>query len=293
MKGVAIGRGVDGRPVWQAGCSESMSCVGLRTRPCEPRRPFTKGRVGRLVRLVRTNLPAGGTFVDATDLNAQALDRRARQPGRYRRAVGCVPAKTHAEGRVPACAGLEQTDGVAMRLCPRRRIGLDGLASHEGRGFGAPHWCPGKACRVDREGGHLHACSEGLSRGPAVRPVTWGRKGGFRDDQGAAVQPVELPAAEGPEDPRRLRLRPHPRPRRGGAQEAAVAVEPAREEEPRLRRPLRHRRDAPGPGLREGVPPERPQSSGTISCRSFVSETNPFEWSRMKGNARRWRHLTR
>ncbi len=129
-------------------------------------------------------------------------------------AVGCVPAKTHAEGRVPACAGLEQTGGVAMCLCPRRRIGFDGLASHEGRGFGAPHWCPGKACRVDREGGRPHACSEGLSRGPAVRPVTWGRKGGFRDGQCAGVQPVELPAAQA----KATIARPEPTPTKRGSE---------------------------------------------------------------------------
>lgn len=45
MKSVVIRCDVDGRPVWQADCSEFMSYVGFRTRPCEPRHPFTKGKV--------------------------------------------------------------------------------------------------------------------------------------------------------------------------------------------------------------------------------------------------------
>ena len=46
---------------------------------------------------------------------------------------------------------------------------------------------------------------------------------------------------------------------RGGAAQAAGAREPARAQEPGVHRARRHREDAPGPGLRAGVLPERLQ----------------------------------
>lgn len=58
---------------------------------------------------------------------------------------------------------------------------------------------------------------------------------------------------------RRLRLRPHTRAGCGGAAQAAGAREPPRTQEPGVHRARRHREDAPGPGLRAGVLPERLQ----------------------------------
>lgn len=130
-----------------------------------------------------------------TDLNAQALEWCAKQSGRYRRAVDCVPADSHAAKCLPAASELAGTQELALYLCPLRSISFDGFVSFEGRRFGVPYWHPGKACRVSREGELLHIYSDSLSRELAAHPVTWGRKDSFCEDQFADVQPIELPTA--------------------------------------------------------------------------------------------------
>ena len=56
-----------------------------------------------------------------------------------------------------------------------------------------PHWHSGRECRVSREGDVPHAYADDPSREIAAHAVTWSRGDGFRDDQCADVQPVELP----------------------------------------------------------------------------------------------------
>ena len=195
MKSVVIRRDIEGKPVWQADYAAFMACAKFKTRLCKPRHPFTKGKVERLVGFVKGNFLAGRSFVNATDLNAQALEWCAAQSGRYRKAVDCVPAREHAGRCLPAASALERTQELAMYLCPLRRISFDGFVSYEGRRFGVPYWYPGKSCRVNRDGEWLHIYAEDLSRELAAHPVTWSRKDSFCEDQYADVQPVELPTA--------------------------------------------------------------------------------------------------
>ena len=195
MRSVTTGRDIEGKPVWQVDYAAFMACVGFKTKLCKPYHPFTKGKVERLVSYVKHNFAAGRKFCNATDLNAQALEWCARQSGRYRRAMDCVPAEEHAAKCLPAATELEQTEELAMYLCPRRRISFDGFVSYEGRRFGVPYWYPGKTCRVNRDGEFVHIYAEDLSRELAVHPVTWSRKDSFCADQFVDVQPMELPTA--------------------------------------------------------------------------------------------------
>lgn len=195
MRSVTTGRDIEGRPVWQVDYAAFMACVGFRTKLCKPYHPFTKGKVERLVKYVKGSFVAGRKFYSATDLNAQALEWCAKQSGRCRRAVDCVPADEHSGKCLPAAAELERTEELAMYLCLRRRISFDGFVSYEGRRFGVPCWYPGKTCRVSRDGGWVHVNADDLSRELAVHPVTWSRKDSFCEDQYADVQPVELPTA--------------------------------------------------------------------------------------------------
>ena len=195
MKSVTTGRDVEGRPVWQADYAAFMACVGFKTKLCKPYHPFTKGKVERLIQFVKGNFTAGRKFFNATDLNVQALEWCAKQSGRYRRAVDCVPAEEHSGKCLPAARMIDRTGEVAMYLCPRRRISFDGFVSYEGRRFGVPYWYSGKTCRVCREGEWLHVYDDDLSRELAVHPVTWSRKDSFCEDQYADVQPAELPTA--------------------------------------------------------------------------------------------------
>ena len=193
MKSVVVRRDADGKPVWQKDYAAFMACVGFRTRLCKPRHPFTKGKVERLVRHVKENFLAGREFHDLTRLNTEALTWCARQGGRYRRAVDCVPADEHAQRCMPAAAALELTDEVSMYLCPRRRVSFDGFVTYEGRRFGVPYWHEGRDVRVSREGGYLHIYNDDLTRELAVHPVTWSRRDSVCEGQWADAEPLELP----------------------------------------------------------------------------------------------------
>ena len=193
MKSVVVRRDADGKPVWQKDYAAFMACVGFRTRLCKPRHPFTKGKVERLVRHVKENFLAGREFHDLTRLNTEALTWCARQGGRYRRAVDCVPADEHAQRCMPAAAALELTDEVSMYLCPRRRVSFDGFVTYEGRRFGVPYWHEGRDVRVSREGEYLRIYNDDLTRELAVHPVTWSRRDSVCEGQWADAEPLELP----------------------------------------------------------------------------------------------------
>lgn len=195
MKSVVIGRDIGGNPIWQSDYAAFMSCVGFKTKLCKPRHPFTKGKVERLVRFVKGNFLAGRSFMNATDLNAQALEWCMNQASRYHRATACIPAEEHGSRCLPETSAVDMNDELAMYLCPLRRISFDGFVNYEGRRFGVPYWYPGKSCRVNREGNWIHIYSEDLSRELVVHPVTWSRKDSFCEDQYADVQPMELPTA--------------------------------------------------------------------------------------------------
>ncbi len=195
MRSVVIRRDGDGRPVWQSDYAAFMACVGFRTSLCKPRHPSAKGKVERLVRFVKDNFLAGREFADITELNAEALSWCAEQGGRYRRALGLVPADEHRTECLPATRGLEVTDEVACYLCPRRRISFDGFVSYEGRRFGVPYWYSGRDCRVSREGAYPRVHGDDLSRGLVAHPVTRGYGDSFCEDQYVESQPYELPTA--------------------------------------------------------------------------------------------------
>ena len=127
MKSVVTRRDADGHPVWQRDYASFMELVGLGTRPREPRHPLE-----------------GMAFADTARPDGDALLWCARQAGRWRRAVVCVPA-----------------DEVAAWLCPRRKTALDGLAGH---GAGA------SACRAGTGGGSVAPVGRG--RTPAYTATT-------------------------------------------------------------------------------------------------------------------------
>ena len=195
MKSVVIRRDADGRPVWQSDYAAFMACVGFKTRLCKPRHPFTKGKVERLIRFVKDNFLAGRSFTDITQLNGEVLQWCSKQASRYHRSVDMVPADEHTTVCLPNAKPLERNEQLAFYLCPLRRITFDGFVSYEGRRFGVPYWYPGRTCRVNREGDHLHIYSDDLSRELVVHPVTWGRKDRFCLDQYADSRPCESPTS--------------------------------------------------------------------------------------------------
>ena len=120
---------------------------------------------------MKENFAAGRSFDNVTHLNAAALEWCGRQGSRYRKAVDCVPLEEHAAGCSSRATPLEMTPELSMYLCPRRKISFDGFVSYEGRRFGVPYWYSGKACRVNRDGGHLHIYSDDMGQELAVHDM--------------------------------------------------------------------------------------------------------------------------
>ena len=145
--------------------------------------------VERLIRFVKGNFLAGMAFADTARPDEDALLWCARQAGRWRRAVACVPADEH-----DAARALGAADEVAAWLCPRRKTALDGLAGHGGRRLGVPRWYDRRECRAGREGSYLHIYSDDLSLELAVHAATWDRGDSWCEGQWAGDGPCELPS---------------------------------------------------------------------------------------------------
>ena len=146
------------------------------------------------MRYVKGNMLAGYDFYDLTRLNEDALTWCARQAGRYRRAIGCVPADEHASTRMAHARGVLDPAAAELFLCPRRKVTFDGFVSFEGRRFGVPYWYEGQECRVGREGRCLHIYSVDLARELVCHEVTWSRRDSWCEGQWADGQPEELPS---------------------------------------------------------------------------------------------------
>ena len=157
-------------------------------------RPFLRTfgeKVERLIRFARGNFLAGRDFTDITAPDEDAALWCAEQAGRWRRAVACVPAEEHEAACRASARELEVTEGVALWLCPRRRMTFDGFAGYEGRRFGVPWWYERRDCR---EGRCPRIHGDDLSRELGAHAVTWDRRDSWCEGQRADAQPEELPS---------------------------------------------------------------------------------------------------
>ena len=195
MKSVVIGRDEDRHPIWQKDYEVFMDTVGFKTKLCKPRHPFTKGKVERLVRYVKTNFLAYRTFGNITDLNFEALKWCDKRNSEYSRAVADVPCDVHSSNCLSRASILRHNDSTLAYLCPKRKITFDGFVNYEGRRFGVPYWYPRKECRIRRDGYKLTIYSDDMEQVLAEHNVTWSRKDSFCDDQYSLEQPEELPTS--------------------------------------------------------------------------------------------------
>ena len=193
MKSVVTGRDPEGHPIWNNEYAAFMKTVGFETKLCKPRHPFTKGKVERLVRFVKSNFLAGRVFGTITDLNIEALRWCNTQNGRYHRSADCVPDDKHAAACLTVAAEIEKTLAVAFYLCPERKISFDGFVNYEGRRFGVPYWYTKRTCRVRRDGFTLQILDADLDRVLTEHDVTWQRRDSFCRDQYVTEQPEEMP----------------------------------------------------------------------------------------------------
>jgi len=195
MKSVVIKRDSSGNPIWQKDYDIFMKDIGFKTRLCKPGHPFTKGKVERLVRYVKENFLAAGTFSNITDLNCQALNWCNSRNGKYSKASDCVPNEIHIKHCMASSGVFTLTENTRKYLCPIRKISFDGFVHYEGRRFGIPYWYTEKTCRIMRDSFTLYIYDTDLSQEIARHNVTWSRSDTYCSDQYVLNQPEELPTA--------------------------------------------------------------------------------------------------
>lgn len=195
MKSVVIGRDEDGHPIWQKDYEVFMDTIGFKTKLCKPRHPFTKGKVERLVRFVKTNFLAYRVFSNITDLNIEALKWCDKRNSEYCRATADIPNSSHQAKCQTKASSLRHNEYTLAYLCPKRKMSFDGFVNYEGRRFGVPYWYARRECRVRRDGYKLTIYSDDMELILAEHDVTWSRRDSFCEDQYSLEQPEELPTA--------------------------------------------------------------------------------------------------
>ena len=209
MKSVVIRRDSAGQPVWQKDYEAFMKTIGFRTKLCKPRHPFTKGKVERLVRFVKTNFIAGRRFWNYSDLNAEALDWCNAQNGKFHSEVDDIPNDIHNLYCAQNLQILDESKELLFYLCPERKISFDGFIHYEGRRFGVPFSYTQRTARICRTNDLLYIYSSDMEELLATHRVTWSRRDSYCENQFPdLLQPEEFPTA--PVTAGITRLKPEP-----------------------------------------------------------------------------------
>ena len=194
MRSVVIRRDFEGNPIWQKDYEDFMHTVGFSTRLCKPRHPYTKGKVERLVRYVKSNFLAGRTFYNLSDLNAAALEWCELQDSKFQNNIGNVPNTVHASKCINVVKKLDENIPILSYLSPERRISFDGFVTYEGRRFGVPFKYAGKVVRVCRKKNSILIYTPDFKTLLVSHDVTWSRKDRYCIDQYKILEsPEEYP----------------------------------------------------------------------------------------------------
>lgn len=194
MKSVVIKRDYEGHPVWQKDYEAFMKTVGFATKLCKPRHPYTKGKVERLIRYVKSNFLAGRTFWNVTDLNEAALRWCEERNNTYKDAITDVPSSLHATKCLTVAHTLAENPELLFYLCPERKLSFDGFVNYEGRRFGVPFRYKGQTVRVGRDDHELRIYTPDLKQLLVTHEVTWSKRDRYCTDQ-FIVQPEEFPTS--------------------------------------------------------------------------------------------------
>lgn len=196
MKSVVNKRDFEGHPIWNVEYESFMNTVGFKTRLCKPRHPFTKGKVERLIRFVKSNFLAGRVFSNISNLNEQALAWCDKHNARYHKEIDDIPDFLHASKCANVALPLREENEILLYLFPLRKISFDGFVCYEGRRFGVPYRYIGKTVRVCRKQDTLYIYTPELDECLVTHDVTWSKLDSYCKDQFAEpVMPEELPTA--------------------------------------------------------------------------------------------------
>lgn len=137
-------------PIWNKNYKEFMAIFGFKTILNKCRHPFTKGRVERAVRYVKTSFIPNRTFSHLGDLNNQAIqwcDDANKLPHTITKEI---PNKIHSKEKFAIAFPFDEV--MFEYLAVKRDIAFDGCLNYEGYRYGTPFTYNLKHAYVMRNG---------------------------------------------------------------------------------------------------------------------------------------------
>lgn len=193
MASVSNRRDQYGMPIYNKEYDEFQNALGIRTKLCKARHPWTKGAIERLVRYVKDNFIQGKNFINVTDLNQKALEWCESENRKLQKGLGVIPADEHTQEPLKV---LPSTDVLIPYMAPLRMITNDGFVFYEGRRYGVPLSYTKKKARVMREKDKLYILDSDEFTSVEEHDVDWSYKPHYSTRQFEPEQPEELPTAE-------------------------------------------------------------------------------------------------
>ena len=147
MASISNHRDCNGNPIFNKEYDDFQNLLGIETRLCKVKHPWTKGAVERLVQFVKNNFIQGRTFINVNDLNTQALNWCMKENSHLQKGLGVIPAEIH---KTEPLIGSPAKELIMPYLAPSRAITLDGFVYYEGRRYGVPFSYKQKKARIMR-----------------------------------------------------------------------------------------------------------------------------------------------
>lgn len=193
MASVSNRRDQYGMPIYNKEYDAFQKMLGISTKLCKARHPWTKGAVERLVRYVKENFIQGMNFLNVTDLNKKALEWCNDENSKLQKGLGVIPSDEHGTEMLKS---LPSSDALIPYMAPLRAITSDGFVFYEGRRYGVPLSYTKKKARVLRDKENLYILDSDEFTAVERHDVDWSYKPHYSACQFEPEQPEELPTAE-------------------------------------------------------------------------------------------------
>lgn len=193
MASVSNHRDSNGNPIFNKEYDGFQRTLGIETRLCKVKHPWTKGAVERLVQFVKGSFIQGRKFINVNDLNTQALNWCMKENSHLQKGLGSVPSEIHQ--REPLGA-LPPKDLIMPYLAPARAITLDGFVYYEGRRYGVPFSYRQRKARVMRNLDDVYILDSDTFIVLEQYKADWSLKPHYSSHQFEPEMPEEHPTAE-------------------------------------------------------------------------------------------------
>ena len=193
MASVSNHRDCNGNPIFNKEYDDFQNLLGIETRLCKVKHPWTKGAVERLVQFVKNNFIQGRTFINVNDLNTQALNWSMKENSHLQKGLGVIPAEIH---KTEPLIGSPAKELIMPYLAPSRAITLDGFVYYEGRRYGVPFNYKQKKARIMRNLDDVYILDFDSYSVLEQYKADWSLKPHYSEFQFEPKMPEEYPTVE-------------------------------------------------------------------------------------------------